>query len=101
MANVERSAAITKEIRSTCRIVNMRQQRRAHACMRGCRCVCVCVCLRLCVCLCMYVRACLRACGVLVRLATWDGDGRPSALMHEARKSHFVGQPSGAAALEI
>jgi hypothetical protein len=55
----------------------------------------VCVCARVCMCV------CVRACGVLVRLATWGGDGWQSALMHEGRKSHFVSQPSGEAALEI
>ena len=94
MANVERGAAITEEIRNTL-------SNRKHAATAGSACMHaraqVCVCARVCV----YVCACVRACGMLVRLATWGGDGRPSALMHEARKSHFVGQPSGRATLEI
>ena len=75
--------------------------------MRWRKCVFVCLCVYVHACVCararkrMCVHACVRACGMLVRLATWGGDGRPSALMHEARKSHFVGQPSGAAAREI
>ena len=99
-ANVERGATIIKEIRNSV-------SNRKHAATAGSACthasdqVCVCVFVFAFVCVFMYVCACVRACGMLVRLATWGGDGRPSALMHEARKSHFVGQPSGEAALEI
>ncbi len=102
MANVERGAGITNEMSNT--LSNREHAATAgSACMRWRKCVFVRLCV--CVCMCMHVRTCVRACmragGMRVRLATWGGDGRPSALVHEVRKSHFVGQPSGEAALEI